>query len=333
VNPQACEHANLDAVERSPEVLGGAWRFRATRVPVAALFEHEGAHQTPKDVSREAARWAERADQLYDEDRYEDALAAATMALDLDPESVAAWNAKANALDALGRFQEAVETYEAGLARDEHNPTLLRNEAGTLYTLGRWTGAAGAYRSSLRLEPENIRAWVGLGHALRRRAAELESLGAMDEVLALRSEALDAYRQARRFAPDSADAWYGEGRLLYDEGKLEAALDALERSVRLDRTIPDAWNALAYVRLDLRQPEAALDAIKEAIRLDPEEPNYYDSLGQVLMGFPKPRYDEAIKAFDRALTVDPDFTYAQRHLEEAKERRAQAAPERGGTAA
>ena len=27
------------AVERSPDVLSGAWRFRGTRVPVAALFE------------------------------------------------------------------------------------------------------------------------------------------------------------------------------------------------------------------------------------------------------------------------------------------------------
>jgi uncharacterized protein (DUF433 family) len=30
----------LTAVERSPEVLSGAWRFRGTRIPVAALFEN-----------------------------------------------------------------------------------------------------------------------------------------------------------------------------------------------------------------------------------------------------------------------------------------------------
>jgi uncharacterized protein (DUF433 family) len=30
----------LDAVERSPEVVSGAWVFRGTRVPVAALFEN-----------------------------------------------------------------------------------------------------------------------------------------------------------------------------------------------------------------------------------------------------------------------------------------------------
>jgi uncharacterized protein (DUF433 family) len=30
----------LSAVERSPEVLSGAWHFRGTRVPVAALFEN-----------------------------------------------------------------------------------------------------------------------------------------------------------------------------------------------------------------------------------------------------------------------------------------------------
>lgn len=30
----------LDEVEHNPEKLGGAWVFRATRVPVSALFEN-----------------------------------------------------------------------------------------------------------------------------------------------------------------------------------------------------------------------------------------------------------------------------------------------------
>jgi uncharacterized protein (DUF433 family) len=30
----------LDAVEHSPDTLSGAWVFRGTRVPVAALFEN-----------------------------------------------------------------------------------------------------------------------------------------------------------------------------------------------------------------------------------------------------------------------------------------------------
>jgi uncharacterized protein (DUF433 family) len=30
----------LSAVERSSDILSGAWRFRGTRVPVAALFEN-----------------------------------------------------------------------------------------------------------------------------------------------------------------------------------------------------------------------------------------------------------------------------------------------------
>ncbi|HEU4785741.1 MAG TPA: DUF433 domain-containing protein [Ktedonobacterales bacterium] len=38
MDKQSLEH--LTAVERSPEILSGAWRFRGTRVPVAALFEN-----------------------------------------------------------------------------------------------------------------------------------------------------------------------------------------------------------------------------------------------------------------------------------------------------
>jgi len=38
MNPHELER--LTSVERSPDVLSGAWRFRGTRVPVAALFEN-----------------------------------------------------------------------------------------------------------------------------------------------------------------------------------------------------------------------------------------------------------------------------------------------------
>ena len=34
------------ALERSPEIIGGAWRFRATRLPLRALFENLEAGAT-----------------------------------------------------------------------------------------------------------------------------------------------------------------------------------------------------------------------------------------------------------------------------------------------
>ena len=34
------EWSECDAVERTPDTLSGAWRFRNTRVPVRALFEN-----------------------------------------------------------------------------------------------------------------------------------------------------------------------------------------------------------------------------------------------------------------------------------------------------
>ena len=37
---QAQTLEQLQAVERSPDTLGGAWRFRGTHVPVSALFEN-----------------------------------------------------------------------------------------------------------------------------------------------------------------------------------------------------------------------------------------------------------------------------------------------------
>jgi uncharacterized protein (DUF433 family) len=42
----------VHAIERSSEVLSGAWRFRGTRVPVAALFENLRDEATVADFLR-----------------------------------------------------------------------------------------------------------------------------------------------------------------------------------------------------------------------------------------------------------------------------------------
>jgi len=78
------------------------------------------------------------------------------------------------------------------------------------------------------------------------------------------------------------------------------ALDELKQVIAIDPTFPEAYNlrGLIYMRLnDMRQAE---DSFKRALTLNPRDGNSLQNLGwlQCQQG----RYDEALRAFDQALS-------------------------------
>jgi len=103
-------------------------------------------------------------------------------------------------------------------------------------------------------DDKNADEWYDLGHKL--------------EAVSL-SEAREAYRRAAALDPSHAEAHVNLGRLLHEEGEVEAA----EGSYRLARTIapenPVAWYNLGVAQEDQGHTEEALEAYKKAVRFDP----------------------------------------------------------------
>ena len=107
--------------------------------------------------------------------RMEDALAAYSRALDLDPTVDVARVARAQVLTVLGRTGEAIADYQAALETvDKERPQILANLAGVLYGAGRVEEALELLDQAVALAPD-------VAPLYRNRAVALESLGRADE--------------------------------------------------------------------------------------------------------------------------------------------------------
>ena len=100
--------------------------------------------------------------------------------------------------------------------------------------------------------------------------------------------ARDAYRRALELDPEHLDARLNLGRLLHEQGSVEAA-EAHYRAV-LDARPDDAtaWFNLGVALEDREKWEDAIGAYRLAIELDPESPDAYWNLGQLYERLEKP---------------------------------------------
>jgi cytochrome c-type biogenesis protein CcmH/NrfG len=94
-----------------------------------------------------------------------------------------------------GRMREAVEQYEAALELTSDSGLLAQTHANlgaAYYRLGELEAARRNFEEALRLNPNQAKAWLGLGHVLARTGHK--------------PEALDAYQNALKISPDLVEA-------------------------------------------------------------------------------------------------------------------------------
>jgi tetratricopeptide (TPR) repeat protein len=125
---------------------------------------------------------------------------------------------------------------------------------------------------------------------------------------------------ARNKIPQEIYSDFEHGRLLRKTGKLIEAIDVLSQVTRKQSDFYLAWYNLALAYMAANMNEKADAAFTKAIALEPAQPardaSLYNSYGWFL--YLGKRYEEAIKAFEQALSIDPAHATAKNNLEAAK---------------
>ncbi len=88
-----------------------------------------------------------------------------------------------------------------------------------MLALENYTFALESYDQALKLDPQNVRALVGRGDALRRMGQQ--------------EPALESYNSALELDPGNIRALEGKGDVLFKQGDLRGALAAYDRVVDL----------------------------------------------------------------------------------------------------
>jgi len=285
---------------------------------------------------------------LYGLKRYKEALAAYEQVLRLDPNFASVYYYKGRALNDLERYKEALTTFEKALRLDPNFASAYDGKGNALNALKRYEEALTAYEQALRLDPNDAEASVGKDYALeklgrigeaqqapQKTAQEWLKEGNALHKLQRYEEALAAFEQALRLDPKIAFAYDNKGFALYGLQRYEEALAAFEQALRLAPNFADAnigkdmvldklgrtgeaqqapqktaqkWLKEGYALRDLKRYEEALAAFEQALRLDPNDTYAYNCKGSTLGNLK--RYEEALAAFEQVLRLDPNNAFA-----------------------
>ena len=185
--------------------------------------EHEDALGAPRPGNFrriDASAWRDKAQELSNLARHEEALQALTKATDLDPADPLFWRERGVVLWNLGRHEEALQALTKATDLDPADPLFWRERGVVLWNLGRHEEALQAYTKATEVDPAGALAWRFKGMALGN--------------LARHEEALQAYTKATEVDPAGALAWRFKGMALGSLARHEEALQAYTKATELD---------------------------------------------------------------------------------------------------
>lgn len=186
--------------------------------------------------------------------------------------------------------------------------------------------------AALRLDANELFAWVQLGRLCMMEGDRTGYLAAIERALALRPDAADLRTErararlvvgdaagaladsalAVRDAPDDADALVVHGSALADTGQHDAAFAAWQRAETMAPRSPEPTYFRAQLLIELQRYREAVDALRRGIALTPDNPILHGSLA--IASRRGGDFAGARAAAARAIELDPGFTQSRLEL-------------------
>ncbi len=183
-------------------------------------------------------------------------------------------------------YDRAANAFGEVVRESPHDAQAWSNYGLALTHLGRAAEAELALSKAVALAPKNGEAWFHLGIARALR----EEWG----------DAANAYRRAVALEPDDLVAWHRLGVALAESGEEPAASAAFERALVLSRQLPVASATGGPTAANGPDDHSQEGGEREGAR---EAKSWLDlALSLLALG----DEDEAIAAYERAYTLDPD---------------------------
>jgi tetratricopeptide (TPR) repeat protein/tRNA A-37 threonylcarbamoyl transferase component Bud32 len=282
--------------------------------------------------------WLERADELFQTNRFQDALPWYEKVVQLQPDSVTAWFKLAMVHENLDCMEAAVVAYDRVLQLQPEDYLAWLKRGKALEKLGRLDGAMAAYQEVLRMQPDNYWVWNDLGQvqeqlnqledailaygravqlkpdfqlALDNRKQLLIALKRVEQLYTLNhyEETITACDQAVADNPHNADAWLMRGMALENLKRMADAALSYNRVVQLQPEDNVTWFKLGSLLDSLNRPRQAAIAFGNVVRLQPDNYWAWHQRGRMLEQLSKTR--EAIAAYQQALQLKPDYSAAR----------------------
>jgi tetratricopeptide (TPR) repeat protein len=224
-----------------------------------------------------------------------------------------------------GRYNEARDKYVQAMDMDSTYAPVLKDLGGLFDLAKQYDNASKVYLRYLKLEPDDVQAYVGLTESLgesgryaqalqyANKAMSIDStradvrLGYARAALRQRDKALRA-RGADMYAslPDSVELKAEDLTLLagyeIDSGNLEQAKAHLDRAEQADSSYADTFFQRGLLAFKNNSPDSAIASFQEAIKRDPKVALYHLNLGVAY--FQANQIENAKPALRKAIALD-----------------------------
>ena len=207
-------------------------------------------------------------------------------------------------------------------------PEALLQQANAAYERGELEGARRLCEAALRGAPGSFRARCLMaaiaadagqtedGLRWARSAASEDPAAPAPHYLAGRlwqgagrlAEAEESYRRAVELQPGHARAHNNLGCVLHMQGKLDAALAEYRKALDLDPGLPQANQNYASIVRDGEALQRAAQSYVRQTQANPRDAMAFTDLGNTWRELG--RHREALAAYDRALSIDPELAEA-----------------------
>ncbi len=236
---------------------------------------------------------------------HKEALAIQRKAIDLDQNNPDFWYNAGNILCDLGRFQESFEFYEKALAINPNSDQTLNNYGKALYDLERYADSIIYYDKALRLNPNFL-------ECLNNKGVSLKELKKYDE-------AITCFDKALSLNPNYAEAFSNKGIVLYALRKIQEAILYFDKAISLNPKYAQALSNKGFLlQNEQKKFQDALNHFNEAIMAEPNYVEAWSNKASVLSDLN--RTDDALKCYEVALSIKPDFDWLYGNFLQAKMR-------------
>ena len=104
--------------------------------------------------------WFHKGSELMNSEKYDEAIKAYDVAIEINPHDSKAWYYKGVALSELGMPDEALKAYDKVIKINPNNSDAWTNKGLTLTTSGKYDEAIKAYDKAIEINPQYSHAWI-----------------------------------------------------------------------------------------------------------------------------------------------------------------------------
>jgi tetratricopeptide (TPR) repeat protein len=243
---------------------------------------------------KEATAWYNRGNTYGKLGQPAKAIADYSRAIELDQKLAYAWNNRGGYFDQLGQSEKAIADFSRAIELDKKD-ALFRCNRGRVYDkLGRLDPALADFSAAIELDEKLPAAWMNRGLVFSE--------------LGQHKKAVADYSRAIQLIPVEAQAWYNRGVAYVALRQLDNAVADFTKAIEVNAKYAPAWYNRGNIYHFQNQPDKAIADYSRAIELDEKLPLPWCFRGVAYAQ--RGELDKAIADYTRAIEVDQKLEIA-----------------------